>query len=299
MGVLIETALFRVFPRTGIYLFNEGTPSWVYQVYRTGVWIGNTMSNFATITVALLFALMVAYLWGRRITGGKILPVMAAGMLVWHVALFFFVPGPALAVLYLVLSAAIVVTSLAVVWNRSAKAERATLLLLAASYMGVYYFETISPLRQAGWTFADYGIQVFQVGEALAGAGILAAFLAWGRTRNLKIMALPVFAGILLAGSYLGDPDRFPLISTWALGVTMSLPFVFYAAGVVLLGITFLKLVSSGRHMLAFGLILVLFSHRMLPLTYFNMLVLGGFLLMAITFWTRPPQVNGLSEIPE
>ena len=95
-------------------------------------------------------------------------------------------------------------------------------------------------------------------------------------------MALPVLVGVLMMGSYFSTPDRFPLISTWALGVTMSMPFIAYAISATLLGVTMLKLLTSGRQIIAFGLVLLFFSHRMLPLTYFNLLILAGFLLISI-----------------
>ena len=176
----------------------------------------------------------------------------------------------------------LVVASIAVAWRSASIASKITLSLLGASFLCVYYFETIAPLRQTGWVLQDNGVLIFQVGEALALFGILAAFIAWGRTRSLKVIAFPALVGALLVGSYFSTPDRFPLISTWALGVTMSMPFLAYAISATLLGVTILKLLTSGRQIIAFGLVLLFFSHRMLPLTYFNLLILAGFLLISI-----------------
>ncbi|MCH7745206.1 MAG: hypothetical protein IIC84_03940 [Chloroflexi bacterium] len=282
VGVLVEMLLFRMFARTGIYLINDDTPRWVYQAYSAAVWFGNTMFNFAVIIVMLLFGVMAVYLWMRRNASGMALSIMVAAIALWNVALFFFSPGPALTLLYLALSAAIIIMALAVAWKTATSIVRLTLVFLVASFMCVYYFETIAPLRQAGWIFEDHGIGVFQIGEALAGVSIVIAFVAWGRTRNLRLIALPAIAGILLVGSYFSDPSRFPLISTWALGVTMSMPFLLYAAGAALLGVTILKQVTSGKPLVGYGLALLFFSHRMLPLTYFNLLIIGGFLLIAI-----------------
>ena len=66
----------------------------------------------------------------------------------------------------------------------------------------------------------------------------------------------------------------------------MSMPNLLYSLGVALLGITLLNLVKSGKVLLASSLVLVYFSHRMLPLTYFNVLILIGFLLIAVAVST-------------
>ena len=42
IAVLLETVLFRMFARTGIYLFNEDSPRWLYQAYASAVWFGNS-----------------------------------------------------------------------------------------------------------------------------------------------------------------------------------------------------------------------------------------------------------------
>lgn len=285
--MLLEMALFRMFARTGIYLFNEDSPGWIYQAYASAVWLGNTMFNFATMLSLLLLALAAGYLWMRRRVLGNTLPMLIGVMAVWNIALTAVSSGTWPMLLYLAVSLAIAVVALVSVWPRTATMERIALALLAASFAGVYYFETIAPLRNAGIVFADRGIAAFQVSEALAGLAIISAFVAWGRTRSLKLLALPAFAGLVMAGSYFSAPDRFPLITTWSLGVTMAMPFMFYVIGLVLLGVTLLKLVTTGRPTLAYGFTLVFFSHRMLPLTYFNVLILVGFALIAVAIADR------------
>ena len=281
-SVLVEMLLFRIFARAGIYIFDDGSPQWAYAIYRAAVWAGTTTFNFAALLALALFVLLAGHLWLRRSTSGRFLPLAAAAMVPWNVVLFFVTPGPVLTLLYLALSAGIVLTAVAASWPRATRSARLALVSLAASFLCVYYFEAIAPLRLAGWLFNDHGIGVFQVGEALAGVGILTAFVAWGRTRSLRLIAAPALVATLLVGGYAAVPERFPLISTWALGVTMSLPFVAYALGAVLLGVTILKLLSSGRPLLGYGLALLSLGHRMLPLTYFNLLILTGFVLLAI-----------------
>ena len=60
------------------------------------------------------------------------------------------------------------------------------------------------------------------------------------------------------------------------------MPNLLYALGVALFGVTLFNLVKSGKTLVASGLVLVYFGHRMLPLTYFNVLILIGFLIIAV-----------------
>ena len=290
---MVEMVLFRTFSRTGIYLLKEGTPDWVYKAYNGLVWVGSASFNMAAILVLLVLAVAAGYLWHRRDVVGRTLPILAASMVPWNLVLFMGTPGSASTLLYVGASAAIVVAAVTAARSSANRWELAALSIIGLSFLCVYYFETISPLRLAGFTFNDHSLGVFQIGEALAGVGILAAFLAWGRTRRVKLLAGPLIFGMLLMGGYASGPERYPLISTWALGVTMSLPFLAYVVGLVLLGITVLKLITTERALLGMALLLLYFGHRMLPLTYFNILVMAGFLLaLTSLISTRLPSEN-------
>lgn len=278
--------LFRTFARTGIYLFNEDSPLWAFRAYTAVVWFGNTMFNFAAILSLIVLAVLAIVLWMRRDISGRALPIGAALFVPWNVALVFGTPSPMLELAYIGASVLLIGLAMSVALKSASTGVRITSVLLGASFLCVYYFETIAPLRNSGISFADNGLLIFRVGEALAGVAIVASFLTWGKTRSVKVILFPALLGILMAGSYLTVPDRFPLITTWALGITMSMPNLLYSLGVALLGITLLNLVKSGKVLLASSLVLVYFSHRMLPLTYFNVLILIGFLLIAVAVST-------------
>jgi hypothetical protein len=290
VGLLVEMVLFRTFARTGIYLLKEGTPDWVYQAYSQAVWVGSVSFNLSAIVVILVLTVASGYLWYRREVVGRVLPILAASMVPWNLALFVGTPGSVTTLLYVIASAAIVVAAIAAARSSASRGELAALSIIGLSYLCVYYFEAIAPIRLAGLTFNDHALGVFQIGEALAGVGILAAFLVWGRTRRVKLLVGPVILGLLLMGGYASGPERYPLVSTWALGVTMSLPFFVYVVGLVLLGVTVLKLVTTNKVLLGMALVLLFFGHRMLPLTYFNILVMAGFLLaLTALISTRSP----------
>jgi hypothetical protein len=60
------------------------------------------------------------------------------------------------------------------------------------------------------------------------------------------------------------------------------MPWFVYAATGTLLALTVLNLLRTGRPLLGLALIFLFLTHRMLPLTYFNLLILAGFLLIAV-----------------
>jgi len=63
----------------------------------------------------------------------------------------------------------------------------------------------------------------------------------------------------------------------------MSLPFYIYAAGIFLLSVTLMKLMTTGQQTIACALLMLILTHRMLSLTYFNLLLIGGFRLLALS----------------
>jgi hypothetical protein len=292
VAVLIEMLLFRTFSRTGIYLLNEDTPLWVYQTYRVALWLGNAMYNFAAILVVILMLVGAAFMFSRQRTFGKILPALIVALVAWSVGLIFVSTGPLLTVAYLALSTATLITAIIVTWTMTRWPIRVATAALAASFLCVYYFETIAPLRLSGFTFTDHGLGIFQIGEALVGVGIVAAFWAWGRTRKPRHILPPLFLTLLIVVGYIGGAERYPLVSTWSMGVIMSLPFYVYVVGIFLLSVTMMKLVTSERRTVAFALLFMVLTHRMLPLTYFNLLLISGFVLVALSAYQHQEAVD-------
>ena len=283
VAVLIELLLFRTFSRTGIYLLNEDTPTWVYNTYRSGLWLGDAMYNFAAILVVMLMVVVAAFMFTQQKTFGRLLPSLVLALVTWSVGLIFVNTGPTLSVAYLGVSTVTMIAAIVVTWNMARWPVRAASVALGASFLCVYYFESIAPLRLSGISFADHGVSIFQLGEALVIVGIVAAFWAWGRTREIRVLLPPLLLTLLMIGGYIGGPDRYPLISTWSMGIIMSLPFYVYPVGIFLLSVTLLKLLRSGQPTVAVALLLLLMTHRMLPLTYFNLLLISGFTLLALS----------------
>ena len=286
-AIFLEMLLFRIFSRTGIYLFHDDTPHWVYEAYKGLLWIGNSAYNFSMALAIVLLLVIGAYFWRRDNAAVSLLAPLVLVFAAWNLLLFVTAPVPQVSLAYLCISVIVIGAANWFSWHSCTQIERAFLLSAAAAFWPVYYFKAVPVLRQLGWSFNDHGLDVFQIGEAMTGVAIFAAFLAWGRTREPFLIILSAFVTALLVAGFISGPERYSLVSTWALGVTMGFPFPLYVLGLSLLGITILNLIRTRRKIIALVLVLLFFGHRMLPLTYFNLLILNGFLLFAIECLSR------------
>jgi hypothetical protein len=230
----------------------------------------------------ILILVVGSYLWTRRNTAQMLLPALILVVVVWNLVLLAAEPKPQAVLAYLSISGVTIGTAAWGAWRSSSLLQRAFLFSVGISYWSVYYFKAIPAMRQLGWSFNDHGLGVFQIGEALACVAIVVAFFAWGRTKELRLIIPSILITALFIGGFVSGPERYPLMSTWAFGVTMGLPFPVYVVGVALLGITVLNLIRTRNEIPALALVLLFFGHRMLPLTHFNLLVLAGFLLLTI-----------------
>jgi hypothetical protein len=133
-------------------------------------------------------------------------------------------------------------------------------------------------------------IAAFQLSEGLLLLVAISLPITIGLSRSLKVWVGSILLTSLLIGLYLGNPDIIPLISMWAFGITMYLPFWIYVLALWAVSVAILTLLNRGHLLPAFALAILLGSHRELPLTYFNNLTLIALLLIAVTPWpaTRP-----------
>lgn len=284
-AMFVEMLFFRIFSRTAIYLLTDDTPRWLYEAYKGFLWIGNASYNFSAFLTIILFLFVGTYLWTRGNPAEILLLALISVVVVWNLVLFVAEPGPQAVLAYLFISGVTIGTAVWIAWRSSSRLQRAFLLSVGMSFWSVYYFKAIPPLRQLGWSFNDHGLGVFQIGEFAAGVAIVGAFFAWGRTRELRLIIPSILITALFVVGFVSGPERYPLVSTWALGMTMGFPFPMYVVGVILLTITVLNLIRARNEIPALALVLLFFGHRMLPLTYFNLLVLAGFLLFIVEGW--------------
>lgn len=251
------------------------------------LWVGNAAYNFSMALSLVLIAIISAYLWRERNTANRFLAWIVSVFLVWNLMLFITEPGPLASLTYLCLSLIVILAVNWIALGLCSWTERIFLVSASGAFCSVYYFKAIPMLLQLGAGFDHQALVIFQIGEVMAGVAILMAFFAWGRTRKVWLLALTMIISALFVGGFAYGPERYPLVTTWALGVTLIFPFPFYAIALGLLGITILNLIRMERKILALVMILLFLGHRMLPLAYFNLLALDGFLLFTIECLSR------------
>ncbi|MFQ5854262.1 MAG: hypothetical protein ACE5LU_01260 [Anaerolineae bacterium] len=310
LAVLVEIVLLRILARAGIYMFKAGTPVWLRWLYGGLVFLGNVGFYFAGLLVVLLLALLAYALWHQPSTLKQALAGVALAVLGLSAGLPFITPPPVWSLLYLLLSVLLVTVAAVLLWTESgSQIVGLAVLALGLSWVCAYYVKAAPLLGRLGVVFPGVPAWLLLAGEALAGLGILLAFLGfrqlsrkggvtWGLIAAVTVLPLLVVYAI--------KPEMLPLIAIWAFGLGFYLPFPVYAIGLWLLILTAGRLAATGRwqacpfdklrpvlsaaemtspelcRRAGAGLLLILLSHRMLPLIYFNLLIVVGFLLMSL-----------------
>ncbi len=153
------------------------------------------------------------------------------------------------------------------------------------SYICTYYFKIASSLASIGLNPSlPIASEVFSIGELLSLCGSIFVFFIFIPKRNLLayILASSITAGFVV----ISNSFWLPLLSTWTLYFTLHLPILFYSISLWAYIYVVTDLLKRPKHrQLAYGLLLIGFSGRMLQTTYYNQLALLGFLLLSLPFY--------------
>lgn len=280
ISVLLETLLFRIFARGGVYFIDDETPELITTGYTSLVFIGNVLFNFAAPVALLVLALTALDLWRRN--GGAVylsLGGMSAAVAVVGALLMVGLSGQALSFAYFAASTGAMLAIAAVAAQRSI--SRPTMVFIAAtgaSYISLYAYKGYGLVGGAGAWSADF----YGYGEWLAVGGVLALGLSLRGYVDRRSALIAAVVAVLALGMLFGRADSVPLIATWAFGLSLSLPYPVYVVGLWVVAAMSLSAIRRGEPVFAAGMLLVLLGHRTLPLTYFNDLVLVGLLLVAL-----------------
>ncbi|MBT3555842.1 MAG: hypothetical protein HN926_04240 [Chloroflexi bacterium] len=300
-SVLVETLLFRIFARGGVYFISDATPAVIKNGYTSLVFSGNTLFNFAAPVALLVLGFIAVMAWTKRpdpiytALSGIIGVVAGVGLL-----MMIGLSGPALSTAYYAASSLALFTFfLLAVRRRAGLPITAFILLTGLSYLAIYSFKGFGSAE-----LAESGIRsinVLSLGEWMSVIAFIALLpLLIGRKAQLdrRSVVIASVISILVYGLGFSRADSVPLIANWAFGLILILPYIAY---IVSLWVTVAFVVSRirrGEVILAAGVLLVMLGHRSIPLTYFNDIVLIGLLLAAM--YSKPvtviePQVD---EVP-
>lgn len=288
-SVLVETLLFRIFARGGVYFISDATPAVVKTGFTSLVFSGNTLFNFAAPVALLVLALIAVKAWMKRPDPAYLAVAGSVGIVtVVGLVMMLGFSGAFLSTAYYSASSLILISAFALVIRRRVGIPMmAFIFLTALSYLAIYSFKGFGSPE-----FAEAGtrsVRVLSLGEWMSVIAFIALLpLLAGRRGILDRRSIIVASvvSVLVFGMAFSRADSVPLIANWAFGLTLSLP---YAAYIVALWVTVALVMHTlrrGEFALAAGVLLVMLGHRAIPLTYFNDLVLIGLLLAAM--YTKP-----------
>ena len=280
LSVLLETLLFRIFARGGVYFIDEETPELITTGYTALVFAGNVLFNFAAPVALIVLALTALDLW-RQPSGAAYgaLGAASGSVAVIGALLMTGLSGQLLSFAYFAASTGAVLTIAAVAAHRSI--GRPAMVFVAAtgaSYISLYAYKGYGFVSGTGAWSAGF----YSYGEWLAVAGILALGLSLRRHVDRRSAIIAGIIAVMALGMLFGRSDSVPLIAMWAFGLSLSLPYPVYVVALWVVAAMSLSAVRRGEPVFAAGLVLVFLGHRTLPLTYFNDLVLVGLILVAL-----------------
>ena len=290
VAVVMEIVFLRMFARAGIYIFQDNSPEWLYAVYSSLVWLGRAALNFAATLAPILLLVLVVVLWQRRTMDSRLVSAVILVTLGLEASLFWAPANPGLSLTYFASSIFLVSLALILYFRSGGLRMALTLGLLLALFLTSYWFQIVPLAHQLGIVWLGGSIVAFQLSEGLLLLVAISLPITIGFGRSFKVLVGSILLTLPLLGIYLGNPDMLPLISMWAFGISLYLPFWAYVVALWAALAAILTLLNRGHLLLACAMALLLSSHRELPLTYFNNLILVALLLIVAMPWlvSRP-----------
>ena len=285
-AVVVETLLFRIFARGGVYFINEDTPAVVKNSYTGLIFGGNVLFNFAAPLALLILGLIAVRAWMKRPDPVYIALAGATGMVVViGILMMIGLSGSILSTGYFAASSSVLIgVFILALRRRMGLPVTAFVLMTGISYLAVYSFKGFgsSALAESGIRSAS----VFGLGEWLSAFAFLALLPLLRGRLDRRSVVIASFVSLVVLGMAFGRSDSVPLIATWAFGLSLTLPYVVYVAALWVVVAFFISSIGRGNTLLTIGVLLVMLGHRTIPLTYFNDLVLVGLLLASM--YTKP-----------
>ena len=288
VAVAAEVVFLRVFARAGIYIFQDNSPEWLYTVYSSLVWLGRAALNFANILAPVLLLVLVVVLWQRRARVARLASVAILVTLGLEGSLFLVPPNPSLSITYFGSSIFLVCLAFALYRKGGGLRMALTLVPLLVMFLSSYWYMVVPLIHQLGGTWLEGSIATFQLSEGLLLLVAISLPVTIGHSHSFKVLGGSILLTLPLIGIYLGNSGMVPLISMWAFGISMYLPFWLYVLALLAASVAILTLLNRGHQLPAFALAILFSGHRELPLTYFNNLALIALLLIMTAPWPAP-----------
>lgn len=239
MAALADWMITRTLTRAGIFI--PKTPFFI-QLYQTLTELGQIASNFAGLMAFVLIAWIIRQTWrskSKRLLAG-LLGILAGLSLVFLIQ----PPGG-----WLLLMKHLIYI-VCVGWLGSSLFKQRPLFALpvgALLFGGLY--QTIPAIYElTNWPGPPPFIGVFfNLGELLVVGSSLAFWWYWGRGRSGRAWLWATLPALAFCGMAISISAMTGILSIWSIGLTLYLPWPFYALSLWLIGVTLIHDFQQGE----------------------------------------------------
>lgn len=294
-SAMVDWLVTRTLTRLAIFI--PKTPAMIvgYQIIND---LGQAGSAVAAFTALWCIGCIVLLEWKRRKGFGLAAPLAALALLVLFKPL---APTSGWLVAYHVLTLVVLLVLawrgawLAAGWtNRLARFLPALAMLVVALYQA-------GPALYAwqGWSGPPgWGLSLFRLGEVLVLLGAVVLWWSEGRSADRKSWVATIPPTLFFATAYLFAPAMTATLVIWSHGLTLSLPWPFYAAALWLYSVAIAWSWRNGRRSVAGALLLLLaagYAPQLSSQFWFGVIALW-LLTEEIGFQSRKNQADGSLE---
>jgi len=252
---LVDWLVTRTLTRFAIFI--PKTPEMIIG-YQWLNWSGQVSSTVAAFLALLGVGAMVVIEWRTRRTWWLALPI--AGLIMIAGLAPFFPPAIGLLGYSLFAIMALVALSWRFVRTATPATVRLALLLPVLAMVAATLYQAAPTLYALlRWPGPPaWGLPLFRAGEGLVVAGAIALWWAFGRRADRRSWLAGCLLATLFAATYLAAPAMTATIVVWSHGLTLSLPWPFYAMALWLYGITITGSWRTGQRCIVYALLLLL-----------------------------------------
>lgn len=254
-AALVDWLVTRTLTRFAIFI--PKTPEMIIG-YQWLNWSGQVGSTVAAFLALLGVSAMAVIEWRTRQTWWLALPIV--GLVIMAGSAPFLPPAIGLPGYFLFAIMALVALSWRIVRMATPATVRLAALLPALAMVAATLYQAAPTLYALlHWPGPPaWGLPLFRVGDGLVVSGAAALWWALGRCADRRSWLAGCLLASLFAAAYLAAPAMTATLVVWSHGLTLSLPWPFYAMALWLYGVTIIGSWRTGQRCIVYALLLLL-----------------------------------------
>jgi hypothetical protein len=254
-AALVDWLVTRTLTRFAIFI--PKTPEMIIG-YQWLNWSGQVGSTVAAFLALLGVSAMAVIEWRTRQTWWLALPIV--GLVIMAGSAPFLPPAIGLPGYFLFAIMALVALSWRIVRMATPATVRLAALLPVLAMIAATLYQAAPTLYALlHWPGPPaWGLPLFRVGDGLVVSGAAALWWALGRCADRRSWLAGCLLASLFAAAYLAAPAMTATLVVWSHGLTLSLPWPFYAMALWLYGVTIIESWRTGQRYIVYALLLLL-----------------------------------------